>query len=242
MGGSVRLRALLFAALVLAAVVFVLPTLVNPVPTWWPWQQPVRLGLDLQGGTHLLYQVQIDAGIDNRVEQIGRDVESALRDAQVGAFTVERQGRTLQVRLATPDKRADVKKVLQDKFPSLVLNESAGGESADFSLSLSTREEQQLRDRFVDQALQILRNRIDQFGVSEPTILAQGTDEIVVQLPGIQDPQRAKDLIGRTALLEFRLVAEGPQAGTPQNPGAGMQTVAGRPGDRNQYVTEKRPI
>jgi preprotein translocase subunit SecD len=242
MGGSVRLRALLFAALVLAAVVFVLPTLANPVPTWWPWQQPVRLGLDLQGGTHLLYQVQIDAGIDNRVEQIGRDVESALRDAQVGAFTVERQGRTLQVRLATPDKRADVKKVLQDKFPSLVLNESAGGESADFSLSLSTREEQQLRDRFVDQALQILRNRIDQFGVSEPTILAQGTDEIVVQLPGIQDPQRAKDLIGRTALLEFRLVAEGPQAGTPQNPGAGMQAVAGRPGDRNQYVTEKRPI
>src|SRR4029077_16278620 len=98
---SVRLRALLFAALVLAAVVFVLPTLVNPVPTWGPWQQAVRLGVELQGGTHLLYQVQIDAGIDNRVEQIGRDVESALRDAQVGAFTVERQGRTMQVRRAT---------------------------------------------------------------------------------------------------------------------------------------------
>src|SRR5215470_19768350 len=104
MGGPIRYRALMFSALVLAAVIFVLPTFVSPVPSWWPWRQPVRLGLDLQGGTHLLYQVQINDGIDNRVEQIGRDVESALRDAQVGAFTVERQGRTLQVRLATPDK------------------------------------------------------------------------------------------------------------------------------------------
>src|SRR5215831_20210470 len=97
--GSIGYRALFFAALVVAALIFVLPTFVSPVPSWWPWKQPVRLGLDLQGGTHLLYQVQIDAGIDNRVEQIGRDVESALRDAQVGAFTVKRQGRTLQVRL-----------------------------------------------------------------------------------------------------------------------------------------------
>src|SRR5215467_9556128 len=123
MGGSIRTRAVLFALLVIAAVVFVLPTFVNPVPSWWPWQQPVRLGLDLQGGTHLLYQVQIDAGIDNRTDQIGRDVESALRDAQVGAFTVERKGRTLQVRLATPDKRAEVKKVLQDRFNNMTLTE-----------------------------------------------------------------------------------------------------------------------
>src|SRR5262245_35127575 len=147
--GATRYRALLFAALVLGALVFVLPTFVNPVPSWWPWRQPVRLGLDLQGGTHLLYQVQIDQGIENRVEQIGRDVESGLREAQVGAFTVERQGRTLQVRVASPDKRADVKRVLQDKFSNLTLAESAGGEAPDFTLTLTPREEQQLRDRFV---------------------------------------------------------------------------------------------
>src|SRR5262249_8089751 len=242
MGGSIRTRAVLFALLVGAAVVFVLPTFVSPVPSWWPWQQPVRLGLELQGGTHLLYQVQIDAGIDNRIDQIGRDVEGALRDGQEGAVTVERRGGTLEVRVATTDKRADVKKVLQERFTNLTLAESAGGEAADFTLSLNAREEQQLRDRFVEQALQILRNRIDQFGVAEPTILAQGTDEIVVQLPGIQDPQRAKDLIGRTALLEFKLVAEGPQAGTPQSPGPGVQSVPGRPGDRTAYLVEKRPI
>src|SRR5262249_45185921 len=240
--GSIGYRALFFAALVVAALIFVLPTFVSPVPAWWPWKQPVRLGLDLQGGTHLLYEVEVEQGLDSRVEQIGRDVETALRDAQMGAFTVERQGRTLEVRLASSDKRADAKRVLQEPFPSLTLTESAGSGAADFTLALAPREEQALRERFVDQALQILRNRIDQFGVAEPTILAQGTNEIVVQLPGIQDPQRAKDLIGRTALLEFKLVAEGPQAGTPQSPGPGMQAVPGRPGDRNQYLVEKRPI
>ena len=239
--GSIGYRALIFAALLVASVIFVLPTFVSPVPTWWPWQQPVRLGLDLQGGTHLLYQVEIDKGLDARVEQIGRDVENVLRDAQVGAFTVERQGKTLLVRLANRDKRADAKRVLQEKFPTLVLEES-GSEEADLKLALSPREELTLRERFVEQALQILRNRIDQFGVSEPTIQAQGRDKIVVQLPGIQDPQRAKDLIGRTALLEFKLVASGPQAGTAQAPGAGIQVAAGRPGDRNQYLLEKRPI
>ncbi len=239
--GSIGYRALIFTALLVASVIFVLPTFVSPVPSWWPWQQSVRLGLDLQGGTHLLYKVEIDKGIDARVEQIGRDIENALRDAQVGAFTVERQGKTLLVRLANRDKRTDVKRVLQEKFPTLVLEES-GSDVADVKISLSPREELAFRERFVEQALQILRNRIDQFGVAEPTIQAQGRDEIVVQLPGIQDPQRAKDLIGRTALLEFKLVATGPQAGTAQAPGPGIQVAPGRPGDRTQYLLEKRPI
>jgi preprotein translocase subunit SecD len=240
--GSIGYRALTFAALVVAALIFLLPTFVSPMPSWWPWQRPVRLGLDLQGGTHLLYQVEIDKGMDARVEQIGRDVESVLRDGQVGAFTVERQGQTLVVRLANRDKHAEARRLLQERMPMLALSESAGGEQADFTLKLTKREELAARDRFVEQALQILRNRIDQFGVSEPTVQSQGSDEIVVQLPGIQDPQRAKELIGRTALLEFKLVATGPKAGTPQAPGPGIQVAPGRPGDRTQYLLEKRPI
>lgn len=241
--GSIGYRGLGFAALIIAAIVCVLPTFMSPMPSWWPWQQPVRLGLDLQGGTHLLYEVQIEQGLESRVEQIGRDVENVLRDEKVGAFTVERQGKTLQVRLANRDKRADVKRILQERFPTLTLTESAaGGDTADFSLAMNPREEQLAKERFVEQALQILRNRIDQFGVAEPTIQAQGSDQIVVQLPGIQDPQRAKDLIGRTALLEFKIVAQGPQAGTPQSPGPGIQVLSGRPGDRSQYLLEKRPI
>ena len=102
-----------------------------------------------------------------------------------------------------------------------------------------------MRENVVEQALKIIRNRIDQFGVAEPTIQAQGADEIVVQLPGIQDPQRAKDLIGRTALLEFKLVAQGPQAGTLEKPGPGVQVLSGK-GERGRrarsYLVEKRTL
>src|SRR4029453_5296861 len=117
-------RALLFAALLVGSVVFMLPTFASPVPSWWPWQHSIRLGLDLQGGTHLLYEVEIDKGIEARVEQYGRDVENVLRDAQVGAFTVERQGKVLQGRLANKEKRADAKRVLGEKLPALTLTES----------------------------------------------------------------------------------------------------------------------
>jgi preprotein translocase subunit SecD len=240
--GSIGYRGLLFAALVLAALVCVLPTFVSPVPSWWPWQQPVRLGLDLQGGTYLLYKVQVEKGIETRLDQIGREIEAKLRDKQVGAFTVDRQGKVLQVRLANRERRAEVKALLQEQFPTLALSDSAATDAADFTLAMTPREEQAAAQRFVEQGLQILRNRIDQFGVSEPTIQAQGADQIAVQLPGIQDPQRAKDLIGRTALLEFKLQAQGPEAGTPQSPGAGIQVLPGRPGDRTQYLLEKRPI
>ena len=241
---SVRYRGLMFAALVVAALVVLLPTFVNPVPSWWPWHQPVRLGLDLQGGTHLLYQVQIDQAIDNQIDRIVQDVQSELRTAQIGAFTVERQGRAIQVRLANHDKKGDARRVLEDRFRNLNLTEPTGTDAPDFSLDLIPREETAMRDRAVEQALQIMRNRIDQFGVAEPTLQLQGSDEIVVQLPGIQDPQRAKDLIGRTALLEFKFVAEGPQAGTIQNPGPGTQVLPGlgAGGGRTQYLVEKRPI
>src|SRR5262245_21875728 len=112
--GSIGYRGLLFAALLLGALICVLPTFVQPVPSWWPWQQPVRLGLDLQGGTYLLYRVQLEKGLENRLDQIGRDVETVLRDKQVGAFTVDRSGKSLQVRLANRDRRADVKAILQE--------------------------------------------------------------------------------------------------------------------------------
>lgn len=241
---SVGGRALLFIGLLLASLVLIAPTFAT-VPTWWPWKQPMRLGLDLQGGTHLLYQVEIEQALDNTVERVSRDVERELRDANVGAFTVDRAGRTLEVRLSNKDKRAEVRRLLEDRFTNLqVVDGGAGDNAADIALELKPAEILRLREGAVDQALDIIRNRIDQFGVSEPVLQAQGDDEIVVQLPGIQDPQRAKDLIGRTAVLEFRLLAEGPQAGTVQSPGPGVVVLPGQgdAGGRTQYLVEKRPI
>src|SRR5262249_8586735 len=161
---------------------------------WWPWKKPVRLGLDLQGGTHLLYTVGIEQAVDNTIDRVGRDLERELKDAAVGAFTVDRSGRTLIVKLANKDKRQEARDVVKQRFPNLMLVE--GSTEGDLALTLTPAEIERVRSGVVEQALQVIRNRIDQFGVTEPTVIAQGTDEIVVQLPGIQDPQRAKDLIG----------------------------------------------
>src|SRR5262249_22958688 len=242
---TVTYRALLFVVLAVAAVVVLVPTVFRDVPSWWPWRQPVRLGLDLQGGTHLLYAVDIEQAIDTSVERNRQDVERALREAQIGATSIEQQGRTIFVRLANKDKRDQVQTLVKDQFPSLVSVPQPDVESAaDFAYTLDAREVQRLRDNVREQALKIIRNRIDQFGVAEPTVQAQGSDEIVVQLPGIQDPQRAKDLIGKTALLEFKIVAEGPQAGTPDKPGAGIQVVPGKSegGRRQSYLVERRTL
>jgi len=239
---SVLYRVGAFVALVVAAVVFLVPTFVRPAPGWWPWRQPIRLGLDLQGGTHLLYGVDIEQAIDNTVDRQMQDIERELRSAQVGAFTVDREGRDIRLRLASKDKRSQVADLVKARFVNLIPVAAPEGSDADLSFTIDPREAQRLRENVREQALKIIRNRIDQFGVSEPTVQAQGMDDIVVQLPGIQDPQRAKELIGKTAVLEFKLLAQGPQAGTVEHPGPGVQVISGKGegGRRQQYLVERR--
>ncbi len=228
MSRSVLTRGALYAALAVAALVFLVPSFVRPAPAFWPWRQPIRLGLDLQGGTHLLYGVDIDQAVDNTVDRQMQDLERTLREEQIGAASVEREGRTVHLRLANKDKRAQVEALVKDRFPSLVAVPESDVEAGDLAYTLEPREVQRLRDNVQEQALKIIRNRIDQFGVAEPTVQAQGTDEIVVQLPGVQDPQRAKELIGRTALLEFKLVARAGDAGTPDHPGPNVHYLPGK--------------
>src|SRR3990172_7404569 len=111
-------RMALFAALTVAAIVFLVPTLVRPAPSWWPWQQPVRLGLDLQGGAHLLYGVDIEQAIDTSIDRTVQDLDRELRTAQIGA-AVERQGRTIVIRIANADKREAVSELVKTQFPTL---------------------------------------------------------------------------------------------------------------------------
>ncbi|HEY7319362.1 MAG TPA: protein translocase subunit SecD [Candidatus Binatia bacterium] len=232
---SVSYRVLLFTVLALAAIVFLLPTFMQ-VPDWWPWQQPMRLGLDLRGGTHLLYAVDIDQAIVNGLERQRQDLERDLRERQFGGVTIVRDGLTLRLRLADRDKLAQVKDLIRDRFPNLKLEEHPNQEGYDFALTPDPRETARLRNNVVDQALKIIRNRIDQFGVTEPTIQKQGADQIVVQLPGIQDPQRAKELIGRTAQLEFRLVVD--------QPGPDLETLPtrGESEGRSTYLVQRRTL
>jgi preprotein translocase subunit SecD len=226
---------LLWLGVIVIAGVAVLPTF-SRVPSWWPWSQSVRLGLDLRGGTHLLYEVGLDEAVGVRMDAVGRELEQALRDAQVGAFTVDAGPAGLGVRLANAEKRSEVRRQVEEMFPAMALAES--GQNG-LDLTVGERERLDIRRAAIDQALQILRNRIDQFGVAEPSITAQGEDEIVVQLPGVQDPQRAKDLIGRTALLEFKLVAQGAEAGTPEQPAPGFESVPNAAGGGPSLLEKK---
>src|SRR5262249_14520308 len=187
----------------------------------------------------------IEQAIDRSVDRSMQDLERELRDAQIGASSVEVTGRTIHIRLANKDRWRDVDDLVKDRFPGLVRATPAEGEEQDdLTFTIEPREVQRLRENVREQALKIIRNRIDQFGVAEPTVQAQGNDEIVVQLPGIQDPQRAKELIGRTALLEFKLLGQGPQAGTVEKPGPGVQVLPGKSetGRRQSYLVERRTL
>jgi len=233
--------ALVFAAV---SIVLLVPTLVQPAPEWWPWKQAIRLGLDLKGGTHLLYGVDVDAAVDATLDRLVTDVERVLREAQVGAATVERQGKTLTAKLANQDKRTQVADVMRQQLGAILVEQPAPDTGGLLVYGLTPPEVQRIRDNAREQALQIIRNRIDEFGVAEPVVQAQGSSEIVVQLPGIQDPQRAKSLIGRTALLEFKMVAQGPDAGTTDKPGPGIQVLYGRgpSGAREPYLIQRRTL
>lgn len=244
MSRQVLYRVAICVALVVGAVVFLLPTFVQPAPAWWPWKQPVRLGLDLQGGTHLLYQVDLEQALQNSLDRQVQDIERELRAAQIGASVVERDGETIRIRLANRDKREDAITLMKDRFPTLTEVAQPDAEAGTLAFAPDPRDVQRIRDNVQERALEIIRNRIDQFGVAEPTVQAQGSDEIVVQLPGVQDPQRAKELIGRTALLEFKLLAQGAQAGTVEKPGPGAQVIYGKGvgGRRQPYLVERRTL
>jgi preprotein translocase subunit SecD len=162
--------------------------------------------LDLQGGSHLVLEVKVDKAIENAVDRIKTDLTNLLRDRGISGVAVERQGTQLQLKVPAANVER-VRGLLKGDFPNLTtVNTQTTGGTGEFFLTLSKEELRSLRDYAVDQSLETIRNRIDQFGVSEPIIQRQGQQDILIQLPGIQDPERAKEIIGKTAALEFKLV------------------------------------
>ena len=204
---NIRNRLLLLAALIIAAVVIVAPFFTGNLPSWWKKYLPsqgMRLGLDLQGGMYLTLKVDVPRAIQHRLDVAVADLGQTLRREHLPARPSESTGKNgMRLQLIEPGKVQSIIQLIKDQFPDLQIS----GQGADYlELGLSAKEIKSIQDNAVDQSLEILRNRIDQFGVEEPVIVRQGKDEIVLQLPGIKDPQRAIDLIGRTAQLEFKLV------------------------------------
>jgi preprotein translocase subunit SecD len=190
----------------------VAPNLLSRTPSWLQRIRalPMYLGLDLRGGVHFLMQVDLDEAINKRLQTAESDLRSTLRDKDVRHAGIVRSGDLLEIRFRDLASRAQAKSVIHDSFGDLITQE--GGTDADPTLiaALSPAGRTTVQDNALKQNITTLHNRINELGVSEPVIQQQGSDRIVVELPGVQDTARAKNIIGRTATLEARLVDVSP--------------------------------
>ena len=210
---KIRLKFLFLLLLTLVSIMLMLPSVVPNLPNWYTqyiWKQGFQLGLDLKGGTHLILQVDLDQVVQNNLNMQGQDLKDIAEkrglDLQVGA--ADKSG-SLSVNLAKPDEQAAFTQLIKEEFSQLTIKDSSRqGSGVMFTLAFLPQVVTELQENTRAQSLEIIRNRIDQFGVTEPTIVPQGDNQIVVQLPGLQDPQRAIGLIGQTAQLEFKLVED----------------------------------
>lgn len=195
-------RFLFIGFTVLIAVIFFLPNtpLFKYMPDWWKKNMPgkgIVLGLDLQGGLHLVFEVEGEKAVESSTERYAILIRETLLKRKFEA-NVKRNGLNIEI---SPSSQ-EIASAIKETYPLL---DPVSAEQ-NLILKISDKEAANIKNNAVDQALETIRNRIDQFGVAEPTIHRQGENEIVVQLPGVKDPKRAIDLVGKTAQLEFKIV------------------------------------
>ncbi|OAI23257.1 MULTISPECIES: protein translocase subunit SecD [Methylomonas] len=165
--------------------------------------EPMHLGLDLRGGVHFLLEVDMDSALKQTEERYNNDIRTAFRDAKVRYQSVSKEANGIKVVLPNEEARVAAAAVLNKDFRNLDLKETGPNE---FTLSITERELRDIKKSALGQNITTLRNRVNELGVAEPIIQQQGDSRIVVQLPGVQDTTRAKELLGTTATLEYRLV------------------------------------
>lgn len=175
--------------------------------------QPMYLGLDLRGGVHFLMQVDMKAALTQKAESLSGDIRTLLRDKDVRHSGIRRDGNAVTVRFRDAATRTTARGLLTDSLADLVWVDGTD-ESGDVTLvgTLKPTSERAIQEQALKQNITTLHNRINELGVAEPVIQQQGLDRIVVQLPGVQDTAKAKDIIGRTATLEVRMVDDGTEA------------------------------
>ena len=188
--------------------------LISRSPTWLTalHAQPMYLGLDLRGGVHFMLQVDMQAALTKKAESYAGDLRSALRDKNIRHGGISRDGQSIDIRVRDEATRTATANLITDQFPDLQTTVTPDG--AEFKLRASIKPEatRRVQEQALKQNITTLHNRINELGVAEPVIQQQGLDRIVVQLPGVQDTAKAKDILGRTATLEVRLVDEGTEA------------------------------
>ena len=245
--GSGLLRLWLAVALVVAGVVLLIPSfrLNLPGPLEALGNLPkIELGLDLQGGTHLLLEVKLEEAVKTALKRRGDDLKRELQSNKLDLASITQQkDSSLLVALKNASDRTPFLDVMSRAFPDVTLSTAESAAGPAYTLSFTPREVLQVQNNAMDQALETIRNRIDQLGVRETTVAKEGDNDILVQLPGIQDPERAKELIGKTAVLEFKIVDDKRSLADAQRDGAppGDEILYGSPqaGGAQPYLVEE---
>ena len=198
--------------------------LVSRTPAWLQAinAKPMYLGLDLRGGVHFLLQVDMRTALTKNLDTQVSDLRVALRDKNVRYGGISREGQAIEVRAGQDPAALDaVRRLVQDKFPDLQVDPAATATDGRLVLNYKPEALRRVQDNAIKQNITTLHNRVNELGVAEPVIQQQGADRVVVELPGVQDVAKAKDILGRTATLEMRLVdesAEGRAAALGQGP------------------------
>jgi len=173
---------------------------------------PMYLGLDLRGGVHFMLQVDMPAALTKKTESLAGDIRTTLREKNVRHSGISRNGQTIEVRFREMATLESAQRVIQDQFADLQTTSAADGADFKLSATINAVAARRVQEQAIKQNITTLHNRINELGVAEPVIQQQGTDRIVVQLPGVQDTAKAKDILGRTATLEIRMVDESAEA------------------------------
>ena len=188
--------------------------LVSRSPDWLTaiHARPMYLGLDLRGGVHFMLQVDMQAALTKKAESYAGDIRTALREKNIRHGGVVREGQSVRVRVRDEATLTAARNLIADQFQDLVTTSAPDGDATVLSASIKPEALRRVQEQALKQNITTLHNRINELGVAEPVIQQQGLDRIVVQLPGVQDTAKAKDILGRTATLEVRMVDEGTEA------------------------------
>ena len=173
---------------------------------------PMYLGLDLRGGVHFMLQVDMPAALNKKAESLAGDIRSTLREKNIRHSGISRDGQKIEVRFRDMPTLESAQRVIQEQFADLQMTSSPDGAEFKLMATINPVASRRVQEQAIKQNITTLHNRINELGVAEPVIQQQGTDRIVVQLPGVQDTAKAKDILGRTATLEIRMVDESAEA------------------------------
>jgi preprotein translocase subunit SecD len=220
----------------------------NLLPRTPAWLQalhasPMYLGLDLRGGVHFMLQVDLAGALTKKAEALASDLRLALRDKNIRHGGISRNGQTVELRVRDAATLQAAQNLLQDQFPDLVAAATPDGSDSKLVLTLKPEAARKVQEQALKQNITTLHNRINELGVAEPVIQQQGIDRIVVQLPGVQDTAKAKDILGRTATLELRMVDESAEGRAAEVGSGPVPFGSERHLDRNgQAVITKRQV